>query len=207
MSSWPLKLTSGFSGQAPNIVRTTPFCYPESKTKADDYLCAILDSFDVPQKPPKKRQAPSRSGPLTLLCSLRTRWTVNRPGPRNISGRRLNEIRIEAIMNMLLSKVTRLLNIRLLIRVSHGAILVGYYCFYLCRMKMRGMAAKFLEHFRLTEQDACVLLFVHGRQALQLRVEDKPVTAARPASKVRRHPGLWCPYGPTLIGVHPHFME
>jgi hypothetical protein len=25
MSSWPLKLTSGFSGQAPNIVRTTPF--------------------------------------------------------------------------------------------------------------------------------------------------------------------------------------
>jgi hypothetical protein len=110
-------------------------------------------------------------------------------------------------MNMLLSKVTRLLNIRLIIRVSRGAILVGYYFFYLCRMKMRGMAAKFLEHFRLTERAACVLLFVPGRQGLQLRVEDRPVTAARPASKVRRHPGLWCPYGPTLVGVHPHFME
>jgi hypothetical protein len=110
-------------------------------------------------------------------------------------------------MNVLLSKVTRLLNIRLLIRVSHGAILVGYYFFYLCRTKMRGMAAKFLEHFRLTEQDGCVLLSVHGRQALQLRVEDKPVTAARPASKVRRHSGLWCPYGPILISVHPHFIE
>lgn len=110
-------------------------------------------------------------------------------------------------MNMLLSKVTCLLNIRLLIRVSYGAILVGYYFFCLWRMKMRGMAPKFLEHFRLTEQDACVLLSVHGRQALQLRVEDKPVTAPRPASKVRRHSGLWCPYGPILIGVHPHFME
>jgi hypothetical protein len=113
-------------------------------------------------------------------------------------------------MNMLLSKATRLLNTRLLIRVSYGAILLGYYFFYLCRMKMRGIAPKFLGHFRLTEQDACVLLSAHGPQALQLerlRIEDKPVTGARPSSKVMRHSGLWCPYGPILIGVHPHFME
>jgi hypothetical protein len=113
-------------------------------------------------------------------------------------------------MNMLLSKATRLLNPWLLIRVSYGAILLGYYFFYLCQMKLRGLAPKFLGHFRLTEQEVCVLLSVYGRPALQLerlRMEDKPVTSARSSPKVRRHSDLWCPYGPILIGVHPHFME
>jgi hypothetical protein len=135
---------------------------------------------------------------------------VDRARTAQNTGRRLNEIRIEAIMNMLLSKATRLLNARSLIRVSYGAILLTYYFFYLCQMKLRGLAPKFLGHFRLTEQEVCVLLSVYGRPALQLehlRMEDEPVTAARPLSKVRRYSDLWCPYGPILIGVHPHFME
>jgi hypothetical protein len=55
MSSWPLKLTSGFAGHDPNIVRTTPFCYSESKTNGDDFLCCHSgDSFGLPQESPKK---------------------------------------------------------------------------------------------------------------------------------------------------------
>lgn len=94
-------------------------------------------------------------------------------------------------MNTLLSKATRLLSTRLVIPV-------------------RGIALKFLGLFRVTEQDASIFLSVDGRHALRLehvRTADKLTTAATRSSKVSRHPGLSCPYGPIPIGVHPHFTE